>query len=98
MGCKLTVAGKEFVGGLIFVSIAVALMMGICFVLGWTQLHVFNMNMIPEAPIGSEFMYYIVTGGTILGYAGALLVLAAFVVVVFMHALPKLFTCKKEEQ
>ncbi len=98
MGCKLTVAGKEFVGGVIVVFIATVVITIASFSIGWAQLHIVGLNMVPDGPISSAVMYYIVTGGAILGSAALLLMLTAFVVAVFMHGLPELFTCKKEEQ
>ena len=99
MKCKLTYEGRDVIEGFVVITTVLFIIFAVVFILGWVQLHIFGVNMIPDIVVGSPFEYYMITGGTILGVAflTTMLLIAAYLRIATSEGLPKLFTCKGEE-
>jgi DMSO/TMAO reductase YedYZ heme-binding membrane subunit len=97
MKCRLTEPGKDLFVGLAVLVATVATATVISLGLGWLQLHVFGMNIVPKKPSHSAFEYYLNTGAMVLAIIVIVLIALAFAFMVATKNMPKIFTCKEDE-
>ena len=98
MKCELTEEGRDLRDGIIVIVVSTAFICAVMVVTGWIQLHILGLNIIPDVPISTPLEYYFLSGGegvTVL-FLSSILLLALHMNFVKGEKLPKLFTCKRE--
>lgn len=98
MKCRLTDKGTEVVEGISVVGVSVMSMLIVIFIAGWAQLHIFGLNIIPVAAIGSPLEYYMASGTIAIGSMTILFIFVGLMYMAIMvnDGMLKLFVCKKE--
>ena len=96
MKCELTDAGRDLRNGIIFIVVSLISIFTVMIIVGWIQLHILGLNIVPDAPIGSPLEYYLLSGGEVVTvvFLSAILLLALYMNFIKGEKLPKLFTCK----
>jgi hypothetical protein len=96
MKCELTDAGRDLRNGIIFVVVSLIFILTVMVIVGWIQLNILGLNLVPDAPMESPLEYYLLSGMQVVT---AVLVSSIFLFAMYNNfikgeKLPKLFTCK----